>query len=134
MVTQAEQQLEQILDQLVRDVEASVHAFYRGGHRQNTMQVRSETHRKAARDALLPLIGGTPRSNTPVVPSPVVANGAMLGGDEVAAITRCVMAWLPMGAPNAASPQTRCVAAAKELAPSWGEREKARLAAKRLAG
>jgi hypothetical protein len=133
-MSQSEQQLEAILDRLVRDVEASVHAMYRGDHRQNTMQVRSETHRKAARDALLPLIGGTPRGSTPAMSSAPLANGAMLGPDEIAAMTRCIMAWLPMGSPTDASPQSRCIAAAKELAPSWGEREKARLAAKRLSG
>jgi len=132
-MSQSEQQLEQILDRLVRDVEASVHAMYRGDHRQNTMAVRSESHRKAARDALLPLIGGTPRSSA-AASSAALANGAVLGPDEVAAMTRCIMAWLPMGAPTEASPQSRCIAAAKELAPSWGEREKARLAAKRLTG
>jgi len=131
-MSQAEQQLEEILDRRVRDVEASVHALYRGDHRQNTMQVRSESHRKAARDALLPLIGGVPR--TPGMSSSVLSNGEVLGGDEIAAITRCIMAWLPMGAPTTASPQSRCIAAAKELAPSWGEREKARTAAKRLTG
>ena len=132
-MTQAEQQLEQILDRLVRDVEAAVHSMYRGDHRQNTLQVRTDSHRKVARDALLPLVGGTPRG-TPSSHAPMIANGALLGGDEVAAQLRCIMAWMPMGAPSAAPPDSRCVAAAKELAPSWGEREKARLAAKRLSG
>src|SRR5690242_1850737 len=111
-MSESEQQLEQILDRLVRDVEASVHAMYRGDHRQNTMQVRSETHRKAARDALLPLIGKMPRGNTPALSSSPLANGAMLGADEIAAMTRCIMAWLPMGSPSEASPQSRCIAAA----------------------
>jgi len=132
-MTQAEQQLEQILDRLVRDVEASVHSMYRGDHRQNTQQVRTDSHRKTARDAILPLVGGTPRG-TPNSGGSVMANGAMLAGDEVAAMLRCIMAWMPMGSPAQADPQSRCVAAAKELAPSWGEREKARLAAKRLSG
>ena len=131
-MSQAEQQLDEVLDRLVRDVEASVHAMYRGDHRQNTMQVRSETHRKAARDAILPLIGGVPR--TPGAAALSFADGAALGGEDLAAIMRCIMAWLPMGDPNAANPQSRCIAAAKELAPSWGEREKARSAAKRLSG
>jgi len=47
------QQLEQILDQLVKDVESTVHAFYRGDQGQHTVQTRSDTHRKTARDALL---------------------------------------------------------------------------------
>jgi hypothetical protein len=131
------QQLEQILEQLVKDVESTVHAFYRGDQGQHTVQTRSDTHRKTARDALLSMLGnGTPipRSTFGAMGGGSSANGAMLAPDEVAAITRCIMGWLPMGAPSEASPQSRCVSAAKELAPSWGEREKARLAVKRAAG
>jgi hypothetical protein len=147
-MTQVVQQLDEILDQLVREVEASVHAFYRGDHRQNTTKLKSDQHRKVAREALLQLLGGSgPR---PAVASPGAVGGggatlgvlgggssgnaAILAPDEIAAITRCIMAWLPMGPPNAASPQSRCVPAAKELAPSWGERERARTGLKRSAG
>ena len=131
------QQLEQILDQLVKDVEGSVHAFYRGDQGQHTVQSRSDTHRKVARDALLQILGsGTPipRSTFGAMGGGSAANGAILAPDEVAAITRCIMGWLPMGVPVNAAPQSRCVSAAKELAPNWGEREKARLAVKRAAG
>jgi hypothetical protein len=127
------EQLDQILDRLVRDVEASVHSLYRGDHRQNTMMVKTDGHRRAARDALLPLVGGAARA-TPSMAAPISTSTGTLTSEEVAALTRCIMAWLPMGAPNAASPQSRCVSAAKELAPSWGERESARQALKRLSG
>src|SRR5439155_1132048 len=64
--SQVAQQLDDVLDQLVKSVEGSVHAFYRGDHKQNTGQVRSDQFRKAARDSLLSLLGGsmTPRPGT----------------------------------------------------------------------
>lgn len=131
-MSEAARQLEEILDKLVREVEAGVHAMYRGDVRQQTLRSKSDTYRRAARDELLPLIGLEPRPSGSATTSG--AQGAALAPDEVAAITRCIMGWLPMGAPTAASPQSRCVPAAKELAPSWGEREKARLAMKRVSG
>jgi hypothetical protein len=130
-MSEVEQQVEQILERLVRDVEASVHAIYRGDVRQQTQRNKTATHQKTAREALLPLLGvqrpgGEAR--------PPAAAGTGISPEESACITRCIMAWLPMGAPTAANPQSRCVSAAKELAPSWGEREKARLAIKRASG
>jgi hypothetical protein len=135
---QVAQQLDDVLDQLVKNVEGAVHAFYRGEHKQNTSQIRSDQFRKVARESLMSLLGGS------MTPRPGITLGALGGGsggnaalleaDEIAAITRCIMGWLPMGAPNAASPQSRCVPAAKELSPSWGEREKARTSIKRAAG
>jgi hypothetical protein len=121
--------VEQILDKLMRDVESSVHAFYRGDVRQNTQRIKTDTFRTAARQALTPLLGGEGASS-PAAP----ASGVSLAPDEIVAAQRCVMAWLPMGAPSDASPQARCIAAAREMSPSWGEREKARLALKRAAG
>jgi len=136
--SQVAQQLDEVLDQLVKNVEGSVHAFYRGDHKQNTGQVKSDQFRKVARESLLSLLGGsmTPRPGTTLgaLGGGSSGNAALLEADEIAAITRCIMGWLPMGAPNAASTQSRCVPAAKELAPSWGEREKARTALKRAAG
>lgn len=125
-------QLEQVLDKLIRDVEASVHAFYRGDVRQHTQRVKTDTFRNAARDTLLPHLGGDGAAG----PGATVGTSAAtaLSPDDVTAATRCVMAWLPMGPPTAASPQSRCVAAAREMTPTWGEREKARLALKRLQG
>jgi hypothetical protein len=124
-------QLEDVLDKLVRNVEAGVHAMYRGDVRQQTLQSKSETYRRAARDELLPLIGEAPARGSGETPA--ASQGSALEADEVAAITRCIMGWMPMGPPTTASPQSRCVSAAKELAPAWGEREKARLAMKRIA-
>jgi hypothetical protein len=136
--THVVQQLDEILDSLVKNLEASVHAFYRGDVKQNTGQVRSDQFRKVARESLLAMLGGsmTPRPGTTLgaLGGGSGGNAALLEADEIAAITRCIMGWLPMGAPNAASPQSRCIAAAKELLPSWGEREKARAALKRAAG
>src|SRR5690348_14524516 len=135
--THVVQQLDEIIDQLVKNVEASVHAFYRGEAKQNTAQVRSDQFRKVARESLLSMLGGsmTPRpgSTLGVMGGGTSGNAALLEPDEIAAITRCIMGWLPMGVPSAASPQSRCVPAAKELSPSWGEREKARTALKRSA-
>jgi hypothetical protein len=115
-----------------------VHAFYRGDVKQNTGQVRSDQFRKVARESLMSMLGGsmTPRPGTTLgaLGGGSSGNAALLEADEIAAITRCIMGWLPMGVPNAASPQSRCVPAAKELAPSWGEREKARTSLKRAAG
>jgi len=120
-------QLEEILEKLARDVESSTHAFYRGDVRQNTQRAKTDTFVSAARDALAPLLSGA------AVATPAAVTSS-LAADEVTAITRCVMAWLPMGPPTAASPQSRCVSAAREMTPSWGEREKARLALKRATG
>ena len=141
-MSQSAAQLDEILDQLVRNVEAGVHAFYRGDHKQATVQSKSDQHRRAAREALLPMLrngagpDATPRYGTTLgqLGGGSGGNAALLAPDEIAAITRCIMAWLPMGTPADASPLSRCIPAAKELAPSWGEREKARTALKRAAG
>jgi len=123
--------IDEVLDKLIHDVESSVHAMYRGDVRQNTQRVKTDSIRNAARQALLPLMAPAD-GNAP--PPPPASAGAALSPDEVVAATRCVLAWLPMGAPNAANPQSRCVPAAREMTPTWGEREKARLALKRAAG
>ena len=123
--------IDEVLDKLIHDVESSVHAMYRGDVRQNTQRVKTDSIRNAARQALLPLMA--PADGNAPTPPPASA-GAALSPDEVVAATRCVLAWLPMGAPNAANPQSRCVPAAREMTPTWGEREKARLALKRAAG
>ena len=155
--------LDRVLDKLIRDVEQAVHALYRGDVRQQTAKARTDGHRSAARKALQDLLAGAvaPASVAPPVASPVgtsfgarplspvhagggpadpfaarpaaVPGGASLSVDEATAITKCVMAWLPMGQPNAVPPDSRCVPAAKELAPSWQIRELAREAIRRLA-
>lgn len=140
--------IDRVLDKLARDVESSIHAFYRGDVRQHTQRVKSDTFVREARQALLPLLGasnggtaqgsgwaaGSPASSVAAASSAVssAASGAALTSDEIAAATRCVMAWLPMGPPTTAAPESRCVSAAREMSPTWGERENARLALKRL--
>jgi hypothetical protein len=123
-------QVDEVLDKLIREVEASVHAFYRGEVRQHTARVKTDTFRTAARQGLLPLIDANARVSTSGAAAASSTESAFTP-DEAAAITRCIMAWLPMGAPTTASKESRCVAAAREMAPTWGEREKARLAMKR---
>jgi hypothetical protein len=123
--------IDEVLDKLVRDVEASVHAFYRGDVRQNTQRVRTDTFRNAARQSLVTIItegGGA----TSIVTPPTSGGG--LAPDEIAAATRCVMAWQSIGNPGVTSLETRCIPAAREIVPTWAEREKARLALKRVAG
>jgi hypothetical protein len=130
----ATQQIEQILDKLIREIEGSVHAFYRGDVRQHTQRIKTDTFRIAAIQSLVALTGdadGAPRPATPSTGVP--AAGATLSADESATALRCVMAWLPMGPPNAASAESRCVPGAREMLPSWGEREKARVALTRSA-
>jgi hypothetical protein len=127
-MSDAGQQIEEVLDKLIREVESSVHAFYRGDVRQHTARVKTDTFRSAARQALMPLMTGSSGGATPST------SVSALTPDEAAAITRCIMAWLPMGVPATANPQSRCIAAAREMSPAWGEREKARLAMKRVPG
>jgi hypothetical protein len=129
MAARGEEQLNAIIDKLVKDVELAVHAMYRGDVRQNTAKVRTDGHRRAAYDALRPLVVSSS------APSPAQsASGSAISAQEATAITRCIMAWLPMGAPSAAASDSRCVAASRELFPTWGERERARDAVKRLHG
>jgi hypothetical protein len=133
MAPTSEAQLNLIIERLVKDVELSVHAMYRGDVRQNTARARTDTHRRAAYEALRPLIGnGTPVAASSPNGGPVAVGS--LTAAEAAAIVRCVSAWLPMGAPSAAAPESRCIAAARELFPTWGERELARQAVKRVHG
>jgi hypothetical protein len=93
--------------------------------------VKTDSFKVAARDALLPFLSDRPATET--APSAAPGAAAAFAADEVVALTRCVMAWQPMGAPASATPQSPCVSAAREMAPTWGEREKARLALKRTA-
>ena len=154
--------LDRVLDKLIRDVEQAVHALYRGDVRQQTAKARTDTHRVTARKALQELLsgagavaspaparGGTTVSFAPAppmsfgpppIPAPLHAApdrgggaGGQLSPEEAAAMTKCIMAWLPMGAPSGAAPESRCVAAGKELIPAWGERELAREALRRIA-
>jgi hypothetical protein len=124
--------IDEVLDKLIRDVEASVHAFYRGDVRQNTQRVRTESFRNVARDSLQAMIadGGDGGASAPRRSGA----GPTLTRDEAMAATRCVMAWQPMGGTTFAVPEAKCIPAAREMMPTWGEREKARLALQRIAG
>jgi len=134
MAPTSEAQLNLIIEKLVKDVELSVHAMYRGDVRQNTARARTDTHRRAAYEALRPMISEASRTGMSVPnDGPAVAGGALTPA-EATAIMRCIAAWLPMGAPSAAPPDSRCIAAARELFPTWGERELARQAVKRVHG
>ena len=121
--------LDQILDKLIADVEASIHAFYRGEVRQDTQRAKSTRQRSVAREAIVAWMG----NGTAAAPGAVAGTRTALAPDELAAVTRCVIAWLPMGAPSTTNPASKCVPAARELAPTWAEREKAQVALKRLA-
>jgi hypothetical protein len=129
MAARSEEQLNAIIDKLVKDVELAVHAMYRGDVRQNTAKARTDAHRRAAYDALRPLIimGAAPSN-------PTQGSMSAISAEDATAVTRCIMAWLPMGPPSAAAPESRCVAASRELFPTWGERECARQVVKRLHG
>jgi hypothetical protein len=137
--TKLEDKLEEVIKNLVRDVAAGVHAMYRGDIRQQTAQMRMSAFVTQARDALLPLLAGSsgvsamnPMSVGSLQP-PARGSEALLA-EEAAAITRCIMAWGPMGNPSEAAADSRCAPGAKELVPSWGDREKAREALRRFAG
>jgi hypothetical protein len=136
--TKLEDKLDEIIKGLVRDVAAGVHAMYRGDIRQQTAQMRMSAFVTQAREALLPLLAGpggvsmSPMSVGSLQPPPRASEA--LSAEEAAAITRCIMAWGPMGSPSEAAADSRCAPGAKELVPSWGDREKAREALRRLAG
>ena len=129
--TQQEDKLEEVIKNLVRDVAAGVHAMYRGDIRAETAQVRMSAFVRQARESLLPLLARGASFGPPALAGGV---GTSMAAEEVAAVTRCIMAWGPMGNPAEATPDSRCVPGAKELVPSWGDREKAREAVRRLAG
>lgn len=142
-MSQLDSRIDEIVRALVRDVAAGVHSMYRGDVRQQTTQLRLSTYAKEAADKLRASIAGSGSSSSAAaVPGPGTGAPAPAGGespqgtlaaDEVAALTRCVMAWLPLGgAPNAATPDMKCMAGAREMCPSWGDRETARMAVRRL--
>ncbi len=133
--------LEAILAKLAKDVEIAVHTLYRRQAGPDTTQVRTERFVREARDKIAGVAsatGVTPTGSyprvTPSVASPAQAAGGSVSWspDETAAVTKCVLAWLPMGSPSSATPDSRCIAPGRELIPLWGEREMARQAVKRI--
>lgn len=137
--------IDQILDKLVKDVEAAVHALYRGEVRQDTVKSRTGNLANDARTALeaalrgpqpsVParLSGPVTGSPRPSVSAPMLA-GAAYGWtkEDSDAVLKCIMSWLPVGGPASTAPDTKCIAAGKMLVPTWGERERARDAVRRI--
>jgi hypothetical protein len=143
--------IDQILDKLVKDVEAAVHALYRGEVRQETVKSRTGHLAQDARDALVAVLSGIPAaapaapaapagaagpvavSPRPSVAAPMLA-GAAYGWtkDDSDAVLKCIMSWLPLGVPASSAPDTKCIAAGKMLLPTWAERERAREAVRRI--
>lgn len=134
-------EFDEVLDRLARDVELAVHALYRGEVRQATAKARTgHLVRDAAaalrvRSAVIPDPvdpAGSESARTPAT-SPSVA-GAALGWtrEDGEAVMKCVTAWLPMGTPSSATPDSKCIASGREMVPTWGERERARAALRKL--
>lgn len=154
------EQVERILDKLVKDTMSAMHAMYMGDVRGNTQRARTEVGRNEARQAFMDLLGlqstrpstTLPATGAAVSPSgigravgggatsgigPAVGGGSAGGAlsqAEIDALRKCINAWLPMGAPSSATPDSRCIAAGRELVPTWGERETASAALKKVAG
>ena len=65
----------------------------------------------------------------------VIIAGGALGWtkEEGEAVMKCINAWLPMGPPRDAAPESKCIPAARELSPTWAQRERAREAVRRTA-
>ena len=148
-------EIEQVLDTLVKNVEASVHALYRGDMRQETAKARTGGLARAAAEAIraqlvatrgapaAPAAPAAPPAAPPGLSAPGPAGrvsapttiGVLIGWtpDEGEAVMKCVTAWQPMGSPASATPNSKCIAAGREMVPTWGERERARGALKRVA-
>jgi len=133
-------EIDEVLQKLAAQVEAAVHALYRGDVRSETAKVRTgHLVREAAAAVRLHAVpaGGAPARVSSAVVSPATAPsvaGAAVGWarEDGEAVMRCVMAWMPMGSPALALPESKCVASGREMVPSWGERERARAALRTL--
>lgn len=136
--------VDEILSKLAKDIESAVHSMYRGQVGANTAQVRTEHFVTDARERISAFMKSTPPAQVPGAPPPrfsaVVAASSIAGdgGDagwsaaEAAAVTKCLMAWLSIGAPTTTAPDSKCMASGKELLPTWGERELARAAVRKV--
>ena len=116
------QEVDSILEKLAKDVEAAVHALYRGEVRQATAKARTGHLLTSARTAVARAIAGasTAGSDQPARPVTPIASSPR---PSVAA---------PMGGPASTPADTKCIAAGKMLVPTWGEREQAREAVRRV--
>jgi hypothetical protein len=140
--------IDQILAKLAKDVENAVHALYRGEMKQGTAQGRTGRYVQEAQERVADAIGAASvavsgavvsapsrlaTSPRPSVSAPAIA-GAALGWsvDDSSAVIKCINAWLPMGGPQSTPPDTLCIAPGKMLIPTWGERERAREAVRRI--
>jgi hypothetical protein len=134
--------VEAVLARLAKDVETAVHAMYRREVGPNTAKVRTDHLVADARARLASALPdlhlvpppASPRFSAAAVASPSADSASFTGwtADEKAAITKCIMGWLPMGPPASAKADSRCLAPGKELIPNWGERELARDAVQRV--
>jgi hypothetical protein len=141
------QDIDRVLEKLARDVESAVHALYRGETRQATARARTDHLVGDAKAALTAMAGGEsappPHGPSDVAPISVSPRpgasapstaGAAVGwtNDDSDAVLRCINAWLPVSGPASTAPDTKCIAAGKMLIPTWGERERARAAVRRI--
>jgi hypothetical protein len=136
----ASQDVEQILEKLAKDVENAVHALYRGEVRQQTAKARSGNFVREAQQAIKAALASANTAVESPMPSPrpSVAAPVMVGAaagwtkEEGEAVLKCITAWLPMGPPTTADPNSRCISAMRELTPTWDQRQKAHAAVKRI--
>jgi hypothetical protein len=141
----APQDLDRVLEKLAKDVESAVHALYRGEVRQQTSRLRTGAVLREAQAAIQQALkdasgaaSGAAGPATASSPRPSVAGVAAVGEsvgwtrEEGEAVLRCITAWLPMGPPKDAPADSKCISAMRELTPTWGQREKAREAVKRV--
>jgi hypothetical protein len=134
--------VDDVLAKLAKDVEAAVHAMYRGKVGAHTAKVRTGHLVTDARARIAQSLGAAPspadpqqRFSAAVVASAKLGDGAGVewSGEEAAAVTKCILAWLPIGSPASAKPDSRCTPPGRELIPTWGERELAREAVRKVA-
>jgi hypothetical protein len=143
-------EFDRLLEKLVKDVEAAVHALYRGDVRQSTAKARTDHLVNDARVALAAAAvgaaagaaAGAKLSERPSGPSPrprisaPMRAGVALGwtSEDSDAVIKCILSWLPVGGAASTAPESKCIAAGKMLIPTWGERELAREAVRRITG
>lgn len=148
-------EIDNVLETLAKDVESAVHALYRGEVRQMTAKARTVgmvRDARAALEALLPdrVLPASGRASSQVAappgaaspgaasPRPPVAAPTPTGGaagwtrEQGEAVMKCITAWLPVGPPTTTDPASKCITAMKDLVPTWGQRETAREAVKRI--
>ena len=134
--------VEAVLARLAKDVEAAVHAMYRREVGPNTAKVRTDHFIADARARLASVLPDlhlvpppvTQRFSAATAASPSAEAGVFTGwtAEERAAVTKCILGWLPLGSPASARADARCLPPGKELIPLWGDRELARGAAQRV--